>query len=384
MALMCVMIVWGLAKVLSPYHLQNLAYAAGLTILASALVNPISGAIQIARNPIKRAEVRTGRVSLLTALGLAAVIGIMMIPIDYDVRAPLVLMPDDAARVYATVGGTIEKILPAGSQVKRGDVIGHLQSTEIELELTRLEGELKLRQLHVEHLEKLRGVDREANDQLPTARSALADSQRRLAERRSEAKRLTLVAPADGVIIPAPRRDEDKMVDGAHPTRLPTWSGSLVERNMTGAHVEPGTLVCLVGDPQRLTAVLLVDDSDVKRVAPGQKTRMRIDELPGEVIEGEVVEIARHELDATARTENARQDLKPLLAGLVAPGREGALYEVRVKFVEERDDAKSSILTPRSSSLIIGGRGDAKVTAERITVGRRIYRYLAQTFRLPM
>ena len=171
---------------------------------------------------------------------------------------------------------------------------------------------------------------------------------------------------------------------GAHPSRLPTWSGSLVERNMTGAHVEPGTLVCLVGDPQRLTAVLLVDDSDVKRVAPGQKTRMRIDELPGKVIEGEVMEISRHELDATVPSENAREDLRPLLAGLVAPGREGALYEVRVNFADEKVGANNSILDPRSSPLIIGGRGDAKVTAERITVGRRIYRYLAQTFRLPM
>lgn len=388
MALMCVLIVWGLAKVLHPFHLQNVAYAAGVTILASALVNPISNLVQIARNPIRRREVRTGRLSLLTAIGLAALVGVLAIPVDYHVRAPLVLMPEDAARVYSTVGGTLAKMLPAGSKVARGDVIGQLQSTEIELEIARLEGEFKLRQLHVDHLEKLRGVDREANDQLPTARTALADSQRRLAERRKEAKRLTLVAPADGVVIPAPRRD---LMDGVHPTRLPTWNGSLLDRNTLGAHVEPGTLVCLVGDPQRLTAVLLVDDSDVKRVAPGQKTRMRIDELPGEVIDGEVVEIARHELDATDRSEHAREDLKPLLAGLVAPGRERALYEVTVKFAEERgarneerDSARNSILDPRSSSLIIGGRGDAKVTAERITVGRRLYRYLAQTFRLPL
>jgi hypothetical protein len=33
---------------------------------------------------------------------------------------------------------------------------------------------------------------------------------------------------------------------------------------------------------------------------------------------------------------------------------------------------------------MIGARGDAKVTSERITIGKRLYRYLAQTFRLPM
>ena len=62
-------------------------------------------------------------------------------------------------------------------------------------------------------------------------------------------------------------------------------------------HVEAGTLVCLVGDPKKVTAVLLVDDTDIKRVQPGQKVRLRIDELPGQIIDGEVTEISRHKVD---------------------------------------------------------------------------------------
>ena len=332
MVVVCVTIVWGLAKVLYPYHLQNLAYAVGFTVFGSALVAPISAAVQLARNPIRRADVRTGRLSLLTAAGLALVVAVMAIPIDYNVRAPLVIMPEDASRVYATAGGTLTKMLPAGSKVQRGDVIGQLQDTGAEIEIARLEGELKLRQLHVDHLERLRGVDREANDQLPTARTALADSQRRLDERRDEAKRLTLTAPVDGVVIPAPRRTDQS----PKPRRgCLTWSGSLLDPNTIGAHVEPGTLVCLVGDPQKLTAVLLVDDTDIKRLEPGQKTRLRIDELPGQVIEGEVVEVARHELDDIENLKMRQADLSPLLVGLVAPGRSGALYEARVRFSGE-------------------------------------------------
>ena len=92
-----------------------------------------------------------------------------------------------------------------------------------------------------------------------------------------------------------------------------------------------------------------------------------------------------------------RKTMLRLLVGLVAPGRSGALYEARVKLSrepgegrgarnEERDkqNPDSSLLAPRSSQLLIGARGDAKVTAERITIGKRLYRYLAQTFRLPM
>src|SRR5262249_2288249 len=155
-------------------------------------------------------------------------------------------------------------------------------------------------------------------------------------------------------------------------------------------------------NPQQLTAVLLVDDADVKRLAPGQKTRLKIDELPGQVIDGEVVEIARHAVEDADRTKMRQADLSPLLMGLVTPGRSGALYEARVGFRGEQREARSesktdpsplapscslaprsSLLAPRSS-LLIGARGEAKVTAERITVGQRIYRYLAQTFRLPM
>jgi hypothetical protein len=159
-----------------------------------------------------------------------------------------------------------------------------------------------------------------------------------------------------------------------------------------------------VGDPRKQTAVLVVDDTDIKRLAPGQKTRLRIDELPGQVVDGEVLEVARHKLSDIENLKTRQADLSPLLAGLVAPENTGALYEVRVRFGQESKDKRqepeeergartkaqegfttqSSLLAPRSSPLTIGGRGDAKVTAERITIGRRIYRYLAQTFRLPM
>jgi hypothetical protein len=69
------------------------------------------------------------------------------------------------------------------------------------------------------------------------------------------------------------------------------------------------------------------------------------------------------------------------------------MYEARVRFSQEsrvksqEPEVGYSALDPRPSTLdqlIIGGRGEAKVTSERITVGRLIYRYLAQTFRLPM
>jgi putative peptide zinc metalloprotease protein len=368
MVFVMVAIVWGLAKTLAPHHLQNVAYAVGLTVLGSALVGPVKSAVELVRNPVRRAEVRRGRLALVAAVALAILVGILAIPVDYHVSAPLVLLPADAARVYATVEGTLENILPAGTKVARGDKIGTLANMPTQLELARLEGECRLRQMRVDHLEKLRGGDPEANDQLPTAQMALADSKRRLEERRNEAERLTLKAPADGIVIPAPRVSSDQSNDN----RLASWSGSLLDAEALGAHVRPGTLTCLVGDPHQLTAVLLVDDVDVKFLQPGQRARLRIDQLPGQVIEGEVVEVARRETSDPEQSKAARADLSPLLAGLIAPGKDGAHYEARVRF---------DSVPP---ALVVGGRGDAKVAAERITLARRILRYVGQTFRLPM
>ncbi len=365
---LCVGIVWGLVVLLYPYHLQNLAYAVGLTILGSALVGPVTNTVQVMRNPSRRGEFRRGRVALAMAIGLAVLVGVLAMPVNYYVPAPLVLLPADAARVYATTDGTLSDSLPSERRVSQGEKIGTLNNSEVALELMRLEGQHKLQKMRVEHLERLRGLDPEANDKLPAARSALVDVERRLEDRRRDAERLTLIAPVDGTVIPVPRIEAQ-----ADPTgRLPTWSGGILDTLNRGAHLEAGTLVCLVGDPLRLSAVLLVDDTDVKRLQPGQKVRMRFDQLPGQVIEGEVVDIARHDAGGNESEGTSRADLAPLLVGLMPPGKTAPRYQVQVRF------------EPPAQPLIVGGRGEAKVAAERITLGRRIFRYLAQTFRLPV
>jgi putative peptide zinc metalloprotease protein len=369
LTMVCLFLVWGLAKSLAPHHLQNVAYLVGLTVLGAAIVGPVTNAVGLARNPIRRGQVRRGRLAIVAAVALAASVAVLAIPVNYNVTAPMVLMPEDATRVYAAVEGTLDEILPAGTTVSRGDTIVKLGNSEKQLDLAKLEGECRLRKLKVEHLERLRGVDHEANDALPTARTALADSERRLNELQSESRRLTLTSPVSGVVIPAPRLPEIHTGEG----KLPKWSGSLLDPSARGAPVEAGTLTCLVGDPKQLSAVLLVDDADVKFLQPGQHARLRVDQLPGRVVEGEVVEVSRHEAEDANRDGRTRPDLAPLFAGLIAPGHEGPHYEVRVK-----------LDVPATGQLVIGGRGDAKVATERITIGRRMWRAVAQTFRLPI
>ncbi len=366
-AFVFVAIVWGLVLVLYPYHLENIAYALGLTLFCGALVQPVGNLYQVARNPFRRRELRKCRVATVATLALVAAIVILAWPVNYYVRAPLVLLPTAAARVYATVDGTLHSALPAGQQVAANETIATLANSEVEIELQRLTGEHELARLRLENLEKLRGQDDEASPKIPAARAALADLAERLADRRRDADRLTLVAPNAGIVISAPNVEVRKSKDG----RLPTWSGSLLDDHNRGTLVEPGTLVCLIGDPKDLSAVLLVDDTDVSRLTPGQQVRLTLEQAPGQVLTGEVIDVARHDAESTDSTMTARADLAPLFTGLTPPGRADTHYQVRVK------------LDLPDHALAIGGRGQAKIAAERITLARWLVRYFAQTFRLP-
>jgi hypothetical protein len=115
----------------------------------------------------------------------------------------------------------------------------------------------------------------------------------------------------------------------------------------------------------------LVDDTNVPRLAPGQRVRLTLDQAPGEILTGQVLDVARHDAETSGTTATARADLAQLFKGLTPPGRSDKHYQVRVQL----DDAPHA--------LAIGGRGQAKIAAERITLARWLLRYFAQTFRLP-
>jgi putative peptide zinc metalloprotease protein len=361
-------IVWALVVVLYPLHLQKLAYCLAVVMLGGALYQPAASLGRVMRHPARRAELRTGRLAIVGAVALAALVVILAWPVNYYVRAPLVVMPANAARIYSSMDGTIVSSLPAGERVSAGQAIAVLENPAVALEVMRLAGQRQEQQLRVEHLDRLRGVDPKASEQLPAARAVLASLDVRLQERQRDAERLNLTAPSDGVVIAVPRT---ALRNDRH-DKLPTWSGLALDAANYGAQIEAGTLLCLVGDPNERSAMLLLEDTDASRLRPGQAVRMRLDQLPGQVASGTVVEVSRREADDEAMEPRQQDTLATLFAGLIAPGGKRSHYQVRVEFDELPQE------------LVIGGRGAAKVAAERITLARSVWRFVARTFRLPL
>ena len=67
-----------------------------------------------------------------------------------------------------------------------------------------------------------------------------------------------------------------------------------------GSFLEAGTLFCLVGDPDRLEGVAMIDQSDVDFVRPGQRVKIELAQLRPRTIGGTITEIAKLDPQADA------------------------------------------------------------------------------------
>jgi putative peptide zinc metalloprotease protein len=224
-----------------------------------------------------------------------------------------------------------------------------------------------LQQLRLANLQLRRVRDPGVGEEIPVAREVLADLEKRLEQRRRDRQRLTLAAPAAGVVLPPPPREEPQG-DG----ELRRWSGIPTEERNLGAYLEPGVLLCLIGDPRQLKAVLVVDQADVEFVRAGQPVRIRLEQLPGETLEGEIEEIAEIDLKAAPRE---------IVSAGYLPTREdqhGVRRPLRTCYL-----ARVS-LDKHDHRLLIGACGRARIRVAPRSLGSRIRRYLCRTFRLEL
>ncbi|HWE35941.1 MAG TPA: efflux RND transporter periplasmic adaptor subunit [Isosphaeraceae bacterium] len=162
-------------------------------------------------------------------------------------------------------------------------------------------------------VETARAALAQARAALDKARSDLAAAKSGIAVARADARRVEallgytkIVAPYDGVVT---RRN----VDTGHLT-------------MPGAQGEP---LFVVARSDLVTVVVAVPEMDAPAVDPGDRARVRLQALPGKVVEGRVTRTA-YALDTKSRTLRAEIDL-PNPEGKLHPG----LYAYATITVEE-------------------------------------------------
>jgi HlyD family secretion protein len=212
-----------------------------------------------------------------------------------SVRRGQVLAKIDSARIEA---GTRQS--EAGLEAARAE----LERAEADLEQARLAFE-RTRAMHDQKLVSDSAYD-QADAELKVGRANVEAQRRRIlaqaaavATSRDDLEKTTVVSPMDGVIT-ALQKEEGEVVIGAQ-------------------SFSP-TVIMTVADLSVMEVEVMVDETDIRSVALGQRAEVRVDALEGVKIQGAVTEIGSSAIprgsgqgaptSATASTGNQAKDFK--------------------------------------------------------------------------
>jgi len=303
-------IMYFLYQVFKPYRLEIIGQAIISMSLYGLIVMPLYKVGKFFYVPGRVDKVKKPR--MYTSLGIltSLVLAVIFVPFPHSVMCVFEVQARDAVPVYVDVtgGGKLESLdVQAGDLVAAGRPLARLNSIDLDLEITRLEGEEK------QYEEKIQAAlwgalgDRSKGQDLESLEEALNAVRNQLVDKKKEHKRLTLVAPIAGVVLPPPKVPDKGAGDG----QLAGWSGTPLDKKNVGCLLEESVLFCQVGDPNQLEAFLVIDQADVEYVreafdnqlAKGKRPRVEIklDELPHHTLHTEIIEIAQDKLEVAPK-----------------------------------------------------------------------------------
>jgi putative peptide zinc metalloprotease protein len=350
--------------------------ARGAGVVSTGLAMVVVGGLVVAggrmavrpwRDPILRRIVRPTNVIIsgvvLTALALLA----LLVPLPRSVEADLVIDPAESTSVFVQRTGVLKSLIPAGSSVKRGDVIAVLEDFDTITRLAKLKSDREIAQRQLESAHVRRAVDTRAGQEIPTLMESLAAIEERLALAERDAEDLRIVAPRDGIVIPplnASRSTSD--------SRVPSfWQGSPFDDANLGCTLKEGTTLAVVAASHDVCASAFISQRRVELVRPGQKVRLSLDGLSSQAQTGSVDDISPAPVDELPRelAVTRRVPVRPMVesAKPLEP-----MYRVRIR------------LENTSWPAAIGSLGTARVTAQPASLAARTWRLLMETFRVDL
>jgi putative peptide zinc metalloprotease protein len=363
-------ILFFLNKVFEPYGLKIIGQMIALSGLVGLVVAPVWELGKFFYTPGRMHKVKRERVAASLAV-VAALIGfILFVPLPFSVSATFEIQPRKARQVFAAVPGQIVQAeVKPGAVVKEGDPILRLANPDLELELLELEGRYKAAEQSYLSLNDLRFSDPAAVDQLDVAQELRDAARQQYEEKLKEYERLTVVVPegaAGTVIPPPPKRDKGAGLQG----RLASWEGTPFQTKNVGALITQTDLICQIGQPSDMEAVLVIDQAYIDLVHLGDPVRLLLEANTSRAYSSEIEAIADSEMKVASPGMSAqaggRLETKADPSGLLRPLNTS--YQARAP------------LGDAAGSLQVGMQGQAKVYTGWQPLGRRLYRYVTKTF----
>jgi len=330
--------------------------------------------------------------TLGTLASVAALI--LFLPLPHNVICSVEVQPRDAVPVYIDVPGRIERMLvKEGEHVTAGQPLAILRSAEVQADVERYRGQKEVAEAQLQSRIHRAFKERKAAEEVPQIKENLETAKRQLAEKEEDLRRLTLRAPIGGTVLPPPKKKSRHNPE----TQLPTWSGTPFDpenlpaagegetdaatNGSGGAYFRQGELFCLIGEPDKMEAILVIDQGDIEFVREGQDVELKLDESPHDTI-------THTELDGKERrlqiAQIANTELK--ISSQRLSGKTGGELATET-------DPETGMEKPQSTSyqarvylgdpeheLMMGLRGRAKIAVDPQPLGKRFWRFVTKTF----
>ncbi|MCR5163113.1 MAG: hypothetical protein K6C40_03750, partial [Thermoguttaceae bacterium] len=151
---------------------------------------------------------------------------------------------------------------------------------------------------------------------------------------------------------------------------LPMWYDTPFEQKNLGAFLNTGDAFCLIGDPKKMKATLVVTQSQKDFIKEGQDVDVNLNECPFRVFSGKTKDVATEELKAVSpRLSNKNK------------GEVSTTTEQDGTEKPQTPSYKVDVPLDNSEGLLeVGLTGQAKIHAEPQTIAFRIWRIIAETF----
>ena len=363
-------IFWIMIEMFEPWGLQIIGQLLIAMSLFGMIILPGYKVAKFFLYPGRFREVKAKRFFATAVVLALAATALFYIPVPYHVTAPFVVRPVDAQMVYATQPGVLTEVnFRPGDHVEVGQLIARVENIDSEIRTQQLQGQKQQLISDIEFYKTLKG---QSPRLLAESRARLADVQQQIELQSESAKQLDATATRSGIIVPppnTPRQPTESFTSNSSSYRLQRWSGSPLDAENANLPVEPGTLLCMIGDPELMKAIVAVQQSDVALIAADQTVRMIVDELPGVEFSGVVERVSQDQMQGIAR------ELSVNNGGTIAthPASDGGeeplltYYEVTVPIEVQSEQP-----------VLTGFRGTAKIKIDSSPLGKRLIRYVNQ------
>ena len=360
--------VWNVFK---PYRLEVLGQILACGAIWGLVIRPLQGIIKFFKIPGRRDEVKSFNMLATAAVAVAVLAGIALIPLPQRVWCATELRPRGEETVDVPVPGRLVSLAAQpGSLVQKGDELARLTNVDLDLEIADLDGKATQFESRLMSLQRERFSDPAAGLEIGTVQESLSSVREQLDRKRKDRQELRLVAPRDGVVLPPPSVKPQPDAGG----KLPSWTGNALDDRNLGAMFQEGTVLCMVGDPERFEAVMVVDQTEMEFIADGQRVDLKLDAFPWQTFTGTVDQIAETHIEAGS------ERLSVKAGGQVPTETDSSGREVPISTSYEAlmtlDDAEAV--------FIPGMRGTARIQVGSRTVGQWLLRLLWQTFNFRM